>query len=188
MNDGGTLMIYGGQFAALPVDADGYVLADDDLTAICPTGYTLKSNGNYYVLTRSGDSSGDITIDSFDCDFTVDANTATAITKVTGVETTDANFAKAAIAYVVGGTLEEGEVVIPTPTITVDGTTVTVTYDSENAQTTGYTVKCTLYAYDLATGTTTELKTGTIDSGLTDDTGSAASKFYVVGVTVEDAQ
>ena len=188
MNDGGTLKIYGGQFAALPVDADGNALADDDLTAICQTGYTLKSNGDYYVLTRSGDSSGDITIDSFECDFTVDTDTAAAITEATGVGTTEDNFAKAAIAYVVGGSLEDGEVVIPTPTITVDGTTVTVTYDSEGAHATGYTVKCTLYAYDLATGTKTPVAEGTIGNGLEDKSASAASKFYVVGVTVEDAQ
>lgn len=189
-DEGGTLKIYGGQFSDKPV-TDGELgdVEISDFTDICPTGYTLKSNGDYYVLTRSGDSSGDITIDSFECDFTVDTDTAAAITEATGVGTTEDNFAKAAIAYVVGGSLDENdEVVIPTPTITVDGTTVTVTYDSEDAHETGYTVKCTLYAYDLATGTKTPVAEGTIGNGLKDKNASAASKFYVVGVTVEDAQ
>lgn len=186
INETDDFTIYGGKFKSRPLDETQTEITD--FSAICPTGYTLALNNGYYVLTRSGETGGDITIDSFECDFTVDANTATAITKATGVGTTEDNFAKAAIAYVVGGTLEEGEVVIPTPTITVDGTTVTVTYDSENAQATGYTVTCTLYSYDLATGTKIPVDEGTIGSGLTDNTGSAASKFYVVGVKIQDAQ
>ena len=127
-------------------------------------------------------------VDTDGCDFTVDATTAAAIAEATGVATTAANFGKAAIAYVVGGKLEDGEVVIPTPTITVNGTTVTVVYDSETANASAYTVTCTLYSFSLADANDstkwTPVVSGPIGTKLKDTEASAANKFYKVGVTV----
>ncbi len=132
--------------------------------------------------------SSDIVVDTDGCDFTVDATTAAAIAAVTGVDTTDANFGKAAIAYVVGGKLEDGEVVIPTPTITVNGTTVTVVYDSETANASAYTVTCTLYSFSLADANDstkwTPVVFGPIGTELKDTEASGANKFYKVGVTI----
>ncbi|MBQ8126552.1 MAG: hypothetical protein IJ173_11855 [Kiritimatiellae bacterium] len=129
-----------------------------------------------------------ITVDTDGCDFTVDATTAAAIAAATGVDTTNANFGKAAIAYVVGGDLEDGEVVIPTPTIKVSGTTVTVVYDSETANADAYTVTCTLYSFSLADANDsskwTTVATGEIGDELKDTGASAANKFYKVGVTI----
>ena len=134
--------------------------------------------------------SSDIVVDTDGCNFTVDATTAAAITEVTGFATTDANFGKAAIAYVVGGELEEGKVVIPTPTIKVSGTTVTVVYNSETAHADAYTVTCTLYSFSLADANDstkwTTVATGEIGTELKDQNASAANKFYKVGVTIKD--
>ncbi len=169
------------------------LVAKDSIEEAVPEGWEYNtpeaSKTEFGTLTKVV-APQPITVDTDGCDFTVDATTAAAITTATGVKTTDANFGKAAIAYVVGGELEEGEVVIPTPTIKVSGTTVTVVYDSETAHADAYTVTCTLYSFSLedandSTKWTVEA-TGAIGDALEDTGVTDTKKFYKVGVTVED--
>ncbi len=164
-----------------------------DITAA--TDYVLNTSWDDATKTGTYTTTAvvtDLTVDTDGCDFTVDATTAAAITEVTDVATTDANFGKAAIAYVVGGALEEGEVVIPTPTIKVSGTTVTVVYNSETAHADAYTVTCTLYSFSLADANDsskwTPVVSGPIGTELKDTEASGANKFYKVGVTITNKQ
>lgn len=171
------------------------LVAKDSIEEAVPDGweYNAPAEGDegFGTLTKVViPEPTEITITDDSCNFKVDATTAAAIAAVTGVDTTNANFGKAAIAYVVGGKLEDGEVVIPTPTITVNGTTVTVVYDSETANASAYTVTCTLYSFSLADANDstkwTPVVSGPIGTELKDTEASAANKFYKVGVTVED--
>ena len=154
--------------------------------------YKAVEGGGTGLFYVKSESAGAITVTDDDCDFTVDAATAATIAETMGVATDSENFGKAAIAYVVGGEVVDGEVVLPTPTITVADGKVTVVYDSGDANVGTYTVTCTLWSFELADANDpskwTNEAEGAIGANLVDDEASGESKFYKVTVTVKDSQ
>lgn len=171
------------------------LVARDTLNETIPDGWeynTPEASGTDFGTLTKVVPSGDIEVDTDDCNFTVDATTAATIADATGVATTDPNFGKAAIAYVVGGELEDGEVVIPTPTITVADGKATVVYSGDDPHVGDYTVTCTLWSFALADANDstkwTPVATGGIGANLVDTNATAASKFYKVTVTVTKSQ
>lgn len=157
--------------------------------------FTTPVTADITLIASWEDAPTVITVDTDGCNFKVDATTAAAITEATGVATDSENFGKAAIAYVVGGVLDKvaGEVVLPTPTITVVNGKATVVYSGNNPQTTGYTVTCKLWSFALADANDSTkwgdpVATGAIGANLVDANASGASKFYKVTVSVEDAE
>lgn len=137
-----------------------------------------------------------VPVDYGDSKFTLPAYLTGEIATAAGVAEGSDDFAKAAIAYVVGGEYENGEVVLPTPTITVDGTTVTVVFASDEAMDDVYDIACNLqYATQIAaqmswTAVESASASGTMSDGEatlseTVQDGTAA-RFYRVVVTVGD--
>ena len=155
------------------------------------------SGENCYIYSLVSDG---VFVDIDGCDFIVDDTTAAAVTAATGVAAGDTQaFKKASIAYVLGGTLVNGEVVLSPATIAIDGSSVMIELALADSQAASFAITARLQGAsslaspiawtDVAEGegvTPSETLSGADKTANLVDVKTASRKFYRVVVTISD--